>query len=150
MKIVEVRFQHEALLIKALAEVETFCRTTPGSNIPVWWFLAKIMDCYFKQDGSMLFFVVLDDAEKIVGHFLGFIENHYGTKVAFCYQGHLFPDGDSADRRAIVRESLERWNAWGKANDCTVRRAGTIRNLAAFERLFRVKSILTIVEAPIT
>ena len=150
MKLVEVRFGQEALLVRVLAEVERFCRTTPGSTIPSWWYLAKIMDSYFKQDNSMLLFAVLDETEQIVGHFLGFIENHYSTKVAFCYQGHLAPAGDSPDRHAIVQESLDRWTAWGKANGCSARRAGTIRDLGAFGRLFKMQPILTIVEAPIT
>ena len=149
MKIVEVQFGNESLLVRVLAEVETFCRTTPGANIPAWWFLAKIMDAYFKQDHSMLLLAVLDDAERVIGHFLGFVENHYSVKVAFCYQGHLLPMGDAADRRAIIRDALDRWTAWGKANGCTVRRAGTVRHLGAFRRLFQVRPILTIVEAPI-
>ncbi len=148
MKLVEVQFGQEALLTRVLGEVEHFARTTPGANIPSWWFLAKIMDCYFKQDGSMLLLAVLDDCEVVIGHFLGLVENHYGTKVAFCYQGHI-AEGNPSDRYAIVRESLARWNTWGKANGCTVRRSGTIRNLAAFARLFKMRPILTIVEAPI-
>ena len=144
MKLCEIRFGMEVLFGEAVAAVAAFVRTVPGSNVPFSWFCERMTACYRGRSPLMLLLLVLDDTERVVGHLLAFIEDHYGSLVAYCYQAHLLPISDAADRTAIIREGLDRYESWARQNGCAILAMATARSERAMARRFGFQKRFTI------
>jgi len=144
MKLCEVTWGMEARFGEALAAVSAFVRMVPGSNVPFSWFAERMTACYRGRSPLMLLLLVLDDREGVVGHLLAFIEDHYGSLVAYCYQAHLQAVGDAADRGAIVLEGLDRYEAWARQNGCMTLAMATTRSERAMGRRFGFQKRFTI------